>query len=158
VQDVKSVFSGLAIPSTEMSPETATTAVADHSNLESPLSSRGRVSLLSIKRLSSVAGGIIPSDLLNLLHTLPFFTGLEKSEEFICKISKVLSLRKFYPGDVVVTQGETAKAMFFIIKGSLTVISDDGEIELAELTSGTYCMFSSLLQSGNMSLFNLYSW
>jgi F-box/leucine-rich repeat protein 7 len=95
-----------------------------------------------VKRLSSAPGGIIPYDVLSLLHTLPFFAGLDQSEEFIDKISRILKLRKYQTGDVVITQGETAKAMFFIIKGLLKVISDDGEIELAELTCGNYCTFS----------------
>lgn len=142
MQGEKSAFSGLAIPTIDIDPcpDSATTAVAEHPRTDSPVS---RKSALTIKHLSGVPAGIVPQDLLNLLHTLPFFTGLAKSEEFITKISKALSLRKFQTGDVVITQGETAKAMFFIIKGSLTVISDDGEIELAELTSGSYCMYLS---------------
>ena len=118
----------------DSSPESATTAVSEFYR---PSPSRKMV-----KRLSSAPGGIIPYDVLSLLHTLPFFAGLDQSEEFIDKISRILKLRKYQTGDVVITQGETAKAMFFIIKGLLKVISDDGEIELAELTCGNYCMFS----------------
>jgi CRP-like cAMP-binding protein len=81
----------------------------------------------------------VPREVKVLLHTLPFFSGLSQSEDFIDDISKTLQFRKFQTGDIVIRQGEAARAMFFIIKGTLKVISEDGEIDLAELTSGSYC-------------------
>ncbi|KAJ3354290.1 hypothetical protein HDU91_005787, partial [Kappamyces sp. JEL0680] len=83
--------------------------------------------------------GTIPSRVKVLLHTLPFFSGLSESDDFIDEISKTLKFRKCQVGDVIIRQGEAARAMFFVIKGTLKVISEDGEIDLAELTSGSYC-------------------
>lgn len=84
----------------------------------------------------------VPKEIVHLLETIPFFSGLQESSHIIEKISKVLLLRKYQMGDVIVRQGESARAMFFIVKGSLKVISDDGEIDLAELTTGSYCMLN----------------
>ncbi|KAJ3312470.1 hypothetical protein HDV04_003070 [Boothiomyces sp. JEL0838] len=81
----------------------------------------------------------MPSDLQSQLYSLPFFSEVSDTKGFIEEISKVLSTRKFSPGDVVISQGDLGRAMFFIIKGTLKVISEDGEIEFAELNSGTYC-------------------
>ncbi|KAI8925601.1 hypothetical protein BC831DRAFT_460245 [Entophlyctis helioformis] len=73
-----------------------------------------------------------------LLTTLPFFSGAPRTSEFLADISSVMHVRKYALGDVVIRQGETAKAMFFIIKGSLKVISEDGEIDFGELSHGTF--------------------
>ena len=35
-------------------------------------------------------------------------------------------------------QGEISKAVFFIVKGTIEVINNDGEITFAELSSGSY--------------------
>nr|KAJ3423198.1 anaphase-promoting complex subunit Hcn1 [Polyrhizophydium stewartii] len=85
-------------------------------------------------------GGLpaVPSELYSLLTTLPFFAGVSCTNDFLLEISKYMHVRKYSPGDSVVRQGETARAMFFIIKGSLRVISDDGEIDFGELSHGTF--------------------
>ena len=80
-----------------------------------------------------------PPELQSLLQTLPFFSGAEQSDEFIQEISKLLHIRKYSPGDVVINQGETARSMFLIIKGSLKVTSENGEIDVADLAPGTFC-------------------
>ncbi|KAJ3272349.1 hypothetical protein HDV01_005783 [Terramyces sp. JEL0728] len=80
----------------------------------------------------------MPNDMQSQLHSLPFFSEVTDTKGFFEEISKVLSTRKFSPGDVVISQGDLGKAVFFIIKGALKVISEDGEIEFAELNSGTY--------------------
>lgn len=92
-----------------------------------------------LEKHPSNLGIAIPNDIKQLLYTLPFFTGFANSNSLIDDVSKVLHMRKYATGDIVIHQGAPAKAMFFIIKGSLKVISDDGEIELAELSNGTYC-------------------
>lgn len=103
------------------------------------------LSLALCSRYELDEGNEIPKDIKNLLHTLPFFAGLTESQEFIDAISKTLGVRTNKPGDVIIRQGETARAMFFIIKGSLTIISEDGEIEIAELSSGSYCRTGHVL-------------
>jgi CRP-like cAMP-binding protein len=49
-------------------------------------------------------------------------------------------MKKYVTGDVVIRQGTTAKAMFFVVKGLLKVISEDGEVDIGELSAGTYCI------------------
>lgn len=83
----------------------------------------------------------IPKEIKALLRILPFFTDLAESDDFLDDISQLFRVRKCKPGDVVIRQGETARAMFFILKGILNVISEDGEIYLAELSPGAYCKF-----------------
>jgi len=80
----------------------------------------------------------VPKEIVSLLNNMAFFASLD-NPEFIEKIAKIVLLRKFQTGDVIIRQGDAAKGMFFIVKGTLKVISDDGEIELAELSSGSYC-------------------
>eukprot|EP00842_Homolaphlyctis_polyrhiza_P000730 jgi/Hompol1/1658/HPOL_004939-RA len=91
----------------------------------------------SSSSMESVAEGI-PLELDAQLKTLPLFTGAPENEEFFLDIGKSLHVRKYAPGDAVIRQGEISKAMFLIIKGTLKVISEDGEIEFGELTQGTF--------------------
>ncbi|KAI8903825.1 hypothetical protein EDD86DRAFT_214424 [Gorgonomyces haynaldii] len=72
-----------------------------------------------------------------MLQNLPFFEG-SPSEDFLVAIGRRLHMRKFDIGDVVVKHGDQAKAMFFILKGSLLVTSDDREVEFATLNAGSY--------------------
>jgi hypothetical protein len=81
----------------------------------------------------------IPREIKALLCTFPLFQGIGDATHFIDEISKVLHMRKYSVGDVVVRQGSSARAMFFIVKGTLKVISEDGEIIIGELSNGTYC-------------------
>lgn len=85
--------------------------------------------------------GDSPHDFKRLLLALPFFANLTplSADLFLEDISNSLHLRKCKPGDIVIRQGEQARAVFFIIRGSLKVVSDDGEIELADLSAGSYC-------------------
>lgn len=80
-----------------------------------------------------------PPEIIQLLKTLPFFSGTPESNSFVNEISKYMHMRKFGPGDIVIRHGEAAKAIFFVIRGVLKVISEDGEIEFAELSHGTLC-------------------
>lgn len=80
----------------------------------------------------------IPDEFKELLSSLDFFEGTSETDPFIEELSKVIILRTNYPGDLIIRQGDIAKAMFFIVKGILKVISDDGEIIFGELSSGSY--------------------
>jgi hypothetical protein len=108
---------------------------------EKSFTSENSLSLGSQMMLDTGGDDGVPREIKTLLHSLPFFSGLTESDEFIDNISKTLRIRKCKPGDIIVRQGEIAKAMFFIIKGTLKVSSEDGEIDFAELSSGTYCEF-----------------
>ncbi|KAJ3300093.1 hypothetical protein HK104_004562 [Borealophlyctis nickersoniae] len=46
--------------------------------------------------------------------------------------------RHYNAGDVVIKEGDPAKAMFFVVKGTVKVISADGEINFAELNPGNF--------------------
>jgi signal-transduction protein with cAMP-binding, CBS, and nucleotidyltransferase domain len=83
----------------------------------------------------------IPRDINTMLSSFPLFLGIEDAPKFIEELSKVLHMRKYAVGDAIIRQGSSARAMFFIVKGSLKVISEDGEVEIGELGSGTYCIF-----------------
>ena len=50
-------------------------------------------------------------------------------------------IRMYQPGDHIIRQKDVAKGMFFIIRGSVTVTSDDGEVLFAELNAPGYCKF-----------------
>ncbi|KAI8920078.1 hypothetical protein DFJ77DRAFT_451011 [Powellomyces hirtus] len=88
---------------------------------------------------------VLPPDLQHILRNLPFFpratdstTKIAGLDEFLADISNVMHIRHYSPGDVVIQEGERARAMFFLIKGIVKVISDDGEINFAELRPGSY--------------------
>ncbi|KAI8813706.1 hypothetical protein BJ742DRAFT_672450 [Cladochytrium replicatum] len=59
-------------------------------------------------------------------------------QDFFRDICGSMSLRHYQPGDVVVREGDMARAMFFVVKGTVTVISGDGEITFAELSAGSF--------------------
>ncbi|KAH9250649.1 hypothetical protein BASA81_011569 [Batrachochytrium salamandrivorans] len=94
----------------------------------------------SLHDLSSPTIGsvpLIPGELYTLLTKLPFFAGVAETDSFLHEICKTMYVRKHSPGDIVIRQGDVARAMFFILKGSLKVVSEDGEIDFGELTQGT---------------------
>ncbi|KAJ3153765.1 anaphase-promoting complex subunit Hcn1 [Geranomyces michiganensis] len=89
---------------------------------------------------------VLPPDLQHILRNLPFFRPIGDAtapripglDDFLADISNVMHIRHYSPGDVVIQEGERARAMFFLIKGIVKVISDDGEINFAELRTGSY--------------------
>ncbi|KAJ3156341.1 anaphase-promoting complex subunit Hcn1 [Geranomyces variabilis] len=89
---------------------------------------------------------VLPPDLQHILRNLPFFRPIGDAtapriaglDDFLADISNVMHIRHYCPGDVVIQEGERARAMFFLIKGIVKVISDDGEINFAELRTGSY--------------------
>lgn len=60
------------------------------------------------------------------------------SEEFIDDLAKKMHLRHYHPGDSIIREGEIGRAMFFIIKGYVTVSSKDGESIFADLGPGKF--------------------
>ncbi|KAJ3376982.1 hypothetical protein HDU84_009200, partial [Entophlyctis sp. JEL0112] len=53
------------------------------------------------------------------------FKGLD--DEFLTTLSNSLQLRIYNPGEFVVRKGEIGRAMFFVLRGEVEVISEDGE-------------------------------
>ncbi|EGF82811.1 hypothetical protein BATDEDRAFT_34451 [Batrachochytrium dendrobatidis JAM81] len=114
----------------------SSTTVAAH-NSKSLLSSAPLLSDTASPTTAS-ANSLIPGELYTLLTRLPFFAGVSETDEFLHEICKTMTVRKYSPGDIVIHQGEVARAMFFIIKGSLKVVSEDDEVIFGELNHGTF--------------------
>ncbi|KAI8822849.1 uncharacterized protein EV422DRAFT_381018 [Fimicolochytrium jonesii] len=98
-----------------------------------------------LPEIDSLSG--LPHNLQQILRNLPFFprdainaevvsSGI--LDEFLTELSNVVHVRSFCAGDVITQEGEKARAMFFLIKGIVKVISEDGEINFAELRPGSY--------------------
>jgi hypothetical protein len=85
----------------------------------------------------------IPREIKATLSSFPLFSEIGDATQFIEELAQVLHMRKYSVGDVIIRQGSYARAMFFIVKGTLKVISEDGEVEIGELASGTYCIINS---------------
>ncbi|KAI9344994.1 hypothetical protein BDR26DRAFT_857070 [Obelidium mucronatum] len=62
----------------------------------------------------------------------------DQEDLFFCDLAKDIRLRTFSPGDVIVQEGEPAKCVFFIFRGSVEVVSSDGELVLGALDAGSY--------------------
>lgn len=93
---------------------------------------------------SSAIAGLPPSlkaDVVLFLHRdvikrVPFFFGA--SEEFIKAVALEMQPVIFIPGDYIVRTGEPGKEMFFISRGSVEIVSADGETVTAKLGAGDY--------------------
>ncbi|KAI9089579.1 hypothetical protein DFS34DRAFT_639085 [Phlyctochytrium arcticum] len=102
------------------------------------------IALCILPVVSSTSLADLPRELQSILRNLPFFplannnTELAGIDDFLIEISQVMHLRHFSPGDVIVHQGEKARALFFVIRGIVKVMSDDGEINFAEIRTGSY--------------------
>jgi hypothetical protein len=69
------------------------------------------------------------------------------SEGFTNELCSKMRIRHQQPGDVIIQEGEIGRAMFFVVKGSVTVISADGERFFAELSAGNFFGGKSLSQN-----------
>lgn len=49
-----------------------------------------------------------------------------KDEKFIDKLAASLQIRMYADRDLVIKKGDVGRAMFFILKGQIEVISEDG--------------------------------
>ncbi len=49
-----------------------------------------------------------------------------KDEKFIDKLAAVLQIRMYADRDLVIRKGDVGRAMFFILKGQIEVVSEDG--------------------------------
>ncbi|KAJ3228248.1 hypothetical protein HDU81_006252, partial [Chytriomyces hyalinus] len=64
-------------------------------------------------------------DVQKFLQEHVLFKGLD--EKFLNTLSNAMQSRIYNPGEFVVRKGEIGKAMFFVLKGEVEVISEDGE-------------------------------
>ncbi|KAI8613904.1 hypothetical protein BC830DRAFT_1169869 [Chytriomyces sp. MP71] len=65
-------------------------------------------------------------------------TDYEAQDPFFADLAKDIRLRSFSPGDTILQEGEPAKCVFFIFRGTVEVVSADGELVLSVLEAGAY--------------------
>lgn len=80
-----------------------------------------------------------------IIEKVPIFKGA--SQGFIRQIILHLTPMVFTPGDYVVIKGDIGTEMYFISKGSVEVVSDDGSVVYATLSSGQFFGEIALLLS-----------
>eukprot|EP00158_Paraphelidium_tribonemae_P006673 Partr_v1_DN27930_c1_g2_i1_m11842 putative cyclic nucleotide-binding len=106
-------------------------------------SSRSSQEWESQNRLSSAgtteeAGNISLSisDLSHIIRSNPLFANAPMA--FIQDLERRMNYRHLQPGDSIIKEGELGRAMFFIIRGLVTVSSKDGESVFADLGPGQF--------------------
>lgn len=108
-------------------------------------------SISSSRRGSLALQDTVPTEILETLRRHPLLqasdetgTGLdsescqERSDDFISDVIKNLNPVSYNVGDHIIVQGETAKAMFFLLRGNVTIASRDGESTYAEVQAGSF--------------------
>ncbi|GAA5796366.1 hypothetical protein EDC94DRAFT_622618 [Helicostylum pulchrum] len=78
----------------------------------------------------------IPPELLQSLRRHSIFQRTN-NESFLEKLACCMHLRSYSPRDVIIVEGEPAKAMFFLLRGSVDVCSADFERIYATLPKGS---------------------
>lgn len=78
----------------------------------------------------------IPPELLQSLRQHSLFQRTN-NESFLEKLACSMHLRTYGPHDIIIVEGEPAKAMFFLLRGSIDVCSADFERIYATLPKGS---------------------
>ncbi|KAK9478504.1 hypothetical protein V1514DRAFT_59213 [Lipomyces japonicus] len=78
----------------------------------------------------------MPLEIWDRLKSFPLFTAAP--DGFLTAISKMLRPQIFSPQEYILTEGDHAKAMYWIVRGAVAVTSRDGESVYAELSSGAF--------------------
>lgn len=78
----------------------------------------------------------MPLDLLDRIRTFPLF--LSAPDSFLAAIGKHLRPQLHSPHDYILTEGDDAKAMYWLVRGAVAVTSRDGESTFAELKPGAF--------------------
>jgi len=78
----------------------------------------------------------IPLDMYDRIRSFPLF--LSAPVEFLAAIGKHLRPQSHAPHDYVLTEGDDAKAMYWLVRGAVAVTSRDGESTYAELKPGAF--------------------
>lgn len=78
----------------------------------------------------------LPLELIDRLRSFPLFASAPDS--FLAAIGKFLRPQLFQPHEYILTEGDDAKAMYWLVRGSLRVTSRDGESTYAELKPGAF--------------------
>lgn len=78
----------------------------------------------------------MPLDLVDRIRSFPLF--LTAPETFLTAIGKHLRPQVHPPYDHILTEGDEAKAMYWLVRGAVAVTSRDGEATYAELKPGAF--------------------
>lgn len=78
----------------------------------------------------------VPFEFINRLKTFPLFKNAPNS--FHSKVASNLKLMQFHPQEYIINKGDPSKSMYWVLKGTVSVTSTDGESVYAELASGSY--------------------
>jgi F-box and leucine-rich repeat protein 7 len=84
---------------------------------------------------SSTIGGL-PLEILDRLKAFPLFRSAPES--FLTGIGRSLRPNVYQPNSEIIREGEDAKAMYWLVRGSVRVTSRDGESTYAELKPGAF--------------------
>ncbi|CAN9128436.1 cyclic nucleotide-binding domain-containing protein [Alternaria alternata] len=78
----------------------------------------------------------LPLDLLDRLRSFPLFQAAPDS--FLTQVGLHLKPQLYQPHDTILTEGETGKAMYWLVRGAVRVTSRDQESTYAELKPGAF--------------------
>ncbi|KAF4984742.1 hypothetical protein FZEAL_103 [Fusarium zealandicum] len=78
----------------------------------------------------------MPLDLVDRVRSFPLF--MSAPDEFLVAIGNHLKPQIQSPNDHIVTEGDDAKAMYWLVRGVVAVTSRDGEAVYAELKPGAF--------------------
>ncbi|KAE8442847.1 hypothetical protein EG329_002589 [Mollisiaceae sp. DMI_Dod_QoI] len=78
----------------------------------------------------------MPLDLVDRIRSFPLF--LSAPDSFLAAIGKHLRPQVHSPHDHILTEGDEAKAMYWLVRGAVAVTSRDGEATYAELKPGAF--------------------
>lgn len=78
----------------------------------------------------------MPLDLVDRIRSFPLF--ISAPDNFLAAIGKHLRPQVHSPHDHILTEGDDAKAMYWLVRGAVAVTSRDGEATYAELKPGAF--------------------
>lgn len=78
----------------------------------------------------------MPLDLIDRIRSFPLFK--TAPDTFLYEIGLLLKPQMHSPNDYIMTEGDDAKAMYWIVRGAVAVTSRDGESTYAELRQGSF--------------------
>jgi F-box/leucine-rich repeat protein 7 len=78
----------------------------------------------------------MPLDLIDRIRSFPLFETAPDS--FLAEIGRCLKPQTNNINDYILTEGDDAKSMYWVVKGAVAVTSRDGEATYAELKSGAF--------------------
>jgi F-box and leucine-rich repeat protein 7 len=78
----------------------------------------------------------MPLDLFERIRSFPLFQSTP--DGFLAELGLVLKPQMYSPNDYILTEGDDAKSMYWLVRGAVAVTSRDGESTYAELKPGAF--------------------